>query len=164
VILLDCDSFIVPAACDLFSIRAFKTLGKSLAAWLGGWRTLTQLAPPSESYMLPGSPHFLGYVPQRFKVYASQPAGDYARYLPRMERQISADIVTVLRRIDPNLASDSMTYNLLGQIKDFSSLATASQLQGLAIKDVRAGTPDQRQQARENFREIAEKIVERVEI
>src|SRR5260221_9546554 len=34
VILLDCDFFIVPAACDSFSIRAFKTLGQSLKKWL----------------------------------------------------------------------------------------------------------------------------------
>jgi cellulose biosynthesis protein BcsQ len=34
VILLDCDSFIVPAACDTFSIRAFKTLGETLADWI----------------------------------------------------------------------------------------------------------------------------------
>src|SRR5260221_4384363 len=33
VILLDADHFIVPAACDLFSIRAFKTLGQSHVKW-----------------------------------------------------------------------------------------------------------------------------------
>ena len=31
IILLDCDYFIVPAACDLFSVRALKTLGRSLS-------------------------------------------------------------------------------------------------------------------------------------
>lgn len=30
VILLDCDYFIVPAACDVFSVRALKTLGHTL--------------------------------------------------------------------------------------------------------------------------------------
>ena len=32
IILLDCDFFIIPAACDLFSIRALKTLGYTLSA------------------------------------------------------------------------------------------------------------------------------------
>src|SRR5439155_15201801 len=32
-ILLDCDFFIVPGACDHFSTRALKTLGQSIATW-----------------------------------------------------------------------------------------------------------------------------------
>lgn len=39
VILLDCDYFIVPAACDSFSVRAFKTLGQTLADWIRDWST-----------------------------------------------------------------------------------------------------------------------------
>jgi cellulose biosynthesis protein BcsQ len=39
VALLDCDYFIVPAACDLFSIRALKTLGHTLSTWIRNWET-----------------------------------------------------------------------------------------------------------------------------
>jgi cellulose biosynthesis protein BcsQ len=45
VILLDCDFFIVPVACDLFSIRALKTLGRTLAHWIDSWGTISDLAP-----------------------------------------------------------------------------------------------------------------------
>lgn len=38
VVLLDCDYFIVPAACDEFSLRALKTLGHTLATWIFGNR------------------------------------------------------------------------------------------------------------------------------
>src|SRR6266480_5708800 len=35
-ILLDCDYFIVPVAADLFSLRALKTLGRTLVDWIQG--------------------------------------------------------------------------------------------------------------------------------
>ena len=40
IIMLDCDGFIVPAACDLFSLRALKTLGHTLVTWIEDWRTI----------------------------------------------------------------------------------------------------------------------------
>ena len=66
VVLLDCDWFIVPAACDLFSIRALRTLGQSLSSWIKDWMTISRLAP-EDLPLLKGMPKFLGYIPQRFK-------------------------------------------------------------------------------------------------
>src|SRR5262249_51621783 len=68
IILLDCDFFIIPAACDLFSVRALKTLGRSLYSWISQWRTMIELAP-ADMDLLPGHPRFLGYLPQSFSVY-----------------------------------------------------------------------------------------------
>ena len=49
-VLLDCDSFVVPAACDLFSVRALKTvaeafsvIGSSSSRKTGGRTTLVQV-------------------------------------------------------------------------------------------------------------------------
>jgi cellulose biosynthesis protein BcsQ len=160
IILLDSDYFIVPAACDLFSLRALKTLGHTLVTWIGDWRTILELAP-EDMYLLPGEPKFLGYIPQRFRVYGARPASDYSKYLPRIERAIGSDLVAVLKRTDTKLVPLSTTGNELGQIKDFGSLATASQDQGVPIKDVNAGTPDQRAEAERAFRVIAEAIIQR---
>jgi cellulose biosynthesis protein BcsQ len=157
VILLDCDYFIVPAACDLFSIRALKTLGYTLSKWVRDWHTITELAPDN-LYLFPGKPVFLGYIPQRFRVYGGQPARDYARYLPRIEKQILSDVVSVLRDTDPSLAVEAVQ---LGQVKDFSSLAAASQGTGQPFMYVSAATDNQRAQARESFAEVASKILER---
>ena len=68
VILLDCDHFVVPAACDVFSVRALKTLGHTLANWIRDWQTVVELAPDG-IYLMPGRPDLLGYIPQRFKIY-----------------------------------------------------------------------------------------------
>ena len=159
-ILLDCDYFIVPAACDQFSLRAMRTLGQTLSSWIAHWTLIAKLAP-EDVVLLPGSPHFLGYIPQRFKVYRGVVANAYAGYLSRIERRITSDVVNVLRKLDPNLASTSLEQNKLGQIKDFGTIANASQVQGVPMASVVAGTPDQRSDAEKAFRQIAKKILER---
>jgi cellulose biosynthesis protein BcsQ len=58
-ILLDCDFFIIPAAYDLFSVRALKTLGRTLYSWIEDWKTIKELSP-EDLYVLPGRPKFLG--------------------------------------------------------------------------------------------------------
>jgi len=160
VILLDCDYFIVPAACDLFSVRALKTLGVTLAGWIRDWKTIVELAPDGV-YLIPGLPRFLGYIPQRFRVYRGEVTSGQASYLSRIERHVNSDLVRVLRGIDSSLASTSMPLNKLGQIKDFGILATASQRQGVPIRDVDVGGTDQKVQAERAFTTIAKKILQR---
>jgi cellulose biosynthesis protein BcsQ len=158
VILLDCDYFVVPAACDLFSIRALKTLGQTLASWVSDWRAIYQFAPDG-IYLFRGKPRFLGYIPQHFRIYRGQVSAGYSRYLAQIEKHISSDIVRVLRRIDKKLASKSISQNKLGQIKDFGTLANQSQIQGVPLKDATGGIPEQRHQARIAFESIGNKII-----
>jgi cellulose biosynthesis protein BcsQ len=158
IILLDCDYFIVPAALDLFSVRALKTLGHTLATWIQDWRFIRQLAP-SNARLLSGSPRFLGYIPQRFKTYRGQVSSGYAPYLARIERHINSDLVSVLRRIDEGLVMSGSKARLLGEVKDFGTIANASQATGLPMKDVEAGTAEQRKEAAQTFMSIARKII-----
>jgi cellulose biosynthesis protein BcsQ len=158
VILLDADYFIVPAACDLFSIRAFKTLGQSLVKWLRDWELIRSIAPDT-AYMLPGKPHFLGYIAQRFRIYAGQPASAYAKYLPRIDRRVGSDIYAVLQELDASLVPQQRSDIKLGLVKDFGALVPTAQDQGVPIKDVSTATPAQRQEAKEAFEEIAKSIV-----
>jgi len=158
VILLDCNFFIVPAACDLFSIRALTTLGQTLATWVSDWRMIDRLAPDG-IYLLRGDPRFLGYIPQHFRIYRGQVASGYSRYMSQIEKHIASDVVKVLRKIDPKLASTSLSQNKLGQIKDFGTLANESQIQGVPLMQANAGTPEQRRQAQLAFEIIARKII-----
>lgn len=159
-ILLDCDYFIIPAALDEFSIRALKTLGITLENWIKTWRTVADLAP-DDIYLLPGLPKFLGYIIQRFRVYGGQVSGGQAAYLPKFERQIYSDVVSRLRKISPELASESIKENVLGEVRDFSSVAALSQIQGVAIENVEGGSRDLKAAARRSFSEIARKIIDR---
>ncbi|MFT3814459.1 MAG: AAA family ATPase [Acidovorax sp.] len=162
VIILDCDYFIVPAACDLFSTRALSTLGHSLASWIKDWAVIAQLAP-DDVPLLSGQPKFLGYVLQRFRIYGGAIASGYASYVAKLEKAVQRDIVAVLRKIDPGLASHSLSTYKLGQIKDFGSLAIAAQEQGVDFSEVAgAGTAGQKAEAEAEFAQIAKKIISRI--
>ena len=159
VVMLDSDFFIVPAACDEFSIRALKTLGRTLARWIAEWRTIVELAP-EKAYLLPGMPRFLGYIPQRFRIYGGNPTSEFAVFLPKLEKQISADIVKVLQRIDPALVLDRTTALRLGMVPDFSGTRSTAQRLGSPIQLL--GNIPQSQAAQNAFIPIAKNIVRRV--
>jgi cellulose biosynthesis protein BcsQ len=157
-ILLDCDFFIVPAACDGFSVRAFRTLGRTLYDWMKNWSMAAALAP-DDVYLLPGQPVFIGHIIQRFREYAEQPAAAYRAFIPRIERRIASDVVNVLRELNPNLAPLPSTQYRLGQVKDFGRRAPEAQLQGVPIWKV--GNANESANAWASFETIAQKIIER---
>jgi cellulose biosynthesis protein BcsQ len=157
-ILLDCDAFIIPAACDGFSIQAFRTLGRVLHDWITDWRTVLKLAP-DEIYLLPGAPRFIGHVVQRFREYRKQPASSYRRFLPKIERHISSDVINVLSAVSPELTPIPAPDARLGLVKDFGRRAVEAQDAGRPVWDV--GNPDEQREAFQIFIEIADLIVER---
>jgi hypothetical protein len=161
VVLLDCDFFIVPAACDVFSVRGLKTLGHTLTNWIRDWRTVSTLAPDG-IYLLPGSPELLGYVPQRFRIYRGAVTSGQVGYIARIESHIGSDLVNPLRSINPKLVNGSISQLRLGMIKDFGVLPSESQEEGVAIARSNAGNPDQREEARKAFLTIAKRIVARL--
>ncbi len=158
VVLLDCDYFIVPAACDLFSVRALKTLGKSLFDWISEWQIISQLAPDN-AMLLPGKPKYLGYILQRFRMYGDSLASQFATYASKLEKTTHSDIVEVLRKVDKDLAKGTASQNKLGQVKDFASLVPLSQTQGLSFFDVEGGDTHQKQLANTEFQSIARNII-----
>jgi cellulose biosynthesis protein BcsQ len=160
IVLLDCDYFIVPAACDVFSTRALSTLGHSLDNWIREWQVISQLAPDN-TLLLPGRPTFLGYVLQRFRVYGGVVSDGFSQYATLLEKAANADIAAVLRKIDKSLASTSLSYNKLGQVKDFGKLAALAQTQGLAFNNVSGGATNQRDEAKREFDAIALRIINR---
>ena len=157
VILLDCDYFIIPAAYDLFSVRALKTLGRTLLTWVTDWRTISDLSPIDE-YLLPGGPKFLGYITQNFSVYRGAVASAPAKFAGALDRSIQTDIVRYLKAADLIASSGN---HKLGEVKDFGALITASQQQGVPLWSVSgAGTPTQRQDAKTAFKNVADRILQ----
>jgi cellulose biosynthesis protein BcsQ len=159
-ILLDCDYFIVPAACDGFSVRAFRTLGRTLYDWIRDWTTALTLAP-DDVYLLPGRPVFIGHIIQRFREYLEQPAAAYQSFIPKIERGITSDVVNVLRELDRSLAPLSSTQYKLAQIKDFGRLAPDAQKMGVPLWQV--GNAVESARAWTLFEGVAKKIIERTD-
>lgn len=160
-ILLDCDYFLIPAACDLFSLRAIKTLGHTLSVWIQEWKQITELAPEN-ILLLPASPHPLGYVAQDFRVYASRPSSTYAALLPRIEKSVQEDVLTVLARIDPELVEDAKSPLRIGEIKNFGGIANQAQREGVALWRTTGGTPQQRMEAKQAFEKFASAVIGRM--
>lgn len=156
-ILLDCDYFIIALACDLFSLRALKTLGITLVNWIKDWSTIVEIAP-QDIYLVPGKPKFMGYIPERFRVYGGRIASEHSRFLSRIEREVHSQIVVRLRNIDPELTPRSPKEIKLGEVKDYGGLIQMSQRQGLPIYDVKGGAEYQQTEARASFHAIAENI------
>jgi cellulose biosynthesis protein BcsQ len=151
VILLDCDYFIVPAACDLFSIRALASLGQTVANWIMDWEIIKTLAP-TKSYLMPGRPKFLGYIPQRFKIYGGRITQTSSMYVSLIEKAIH------------DLAPLNVSGTKLGEVKDFSTLVQFAQQEGVPLSEVTEGsTIAQRDLAKVAFDKIAKSIISKTE-
>ncbi|MCJ0824494.1 AAA family ATPase [Luteimonas sp. 50] len=159
-VILGVDYFIVPAACDHFSTRALKTLGHTVASWVQDWQIVTQLAP-RDVPSLPGTPRYLGYVLQKFRMYGGELTSGSRSYAAQLQRHSFSDIVSVLRSVDPLLAEGTPSQFALGQIKDFSTLTQLAQEQGAAIFNVKGGSQYQKDQARRAFQELASRVLAR---
>lgn len=160
IIVLDSDYFIIPAACDLFSIRALTTLGRTLASWIEDWDMLCSYAP-TDAYLFPGRPCFLGHIPQRFRTYFGGMTKASSEFFSDFQHQLTKNIIHALRKKERALAPLSSSEAKLGEVKDFSKLVQLSQRQGKPLWDVSDGDSAHRTQARRVFDGIARKIVER---
>jgi cellulose biosynthesis protein BcsQ len=155
-ILLDCDQFIVPVACDLFSLRALKTLGRTLVDWISHWATIGDLAPDGTP-LLPGKPTFLGYIPQGFRTYGGTPTQQHSYYLAQIEKEVHSQLVALLAALDAGLVSGRNNLKL-GEVKNFGALVPSSQKAGTPLYWADAGSQGQRHQAWVALSAIADAI------
>ncbi len=161
-ILLDCEGFIIPVACDLFSERALLTLGQTLKNWIIDWGTIKSLAP-DDARLLKGAPIFLGYVPHQFRIYGQIMANKPSYYLRRIERSLTKDIVKVLAEVDTSLTPYNVSESRLGAIKDFGSLVQSAQQQGVPFSQVVGGDSHSKELAMNEFDKIATAILSRTQ-
>ena len=158
VLLLDSDFFIVPVACDLFSTRALSTLGQTIKKWIIDAETIDAIAPDG-AMALKGRPEFLGYIPQRFRVYGQGMAREAKSYHKEIRNRVYKDISSVLRNIDRQLAPAHPANPLVGQVRDLASVVQIAQRQGVPIWDCKAPNTKLKQSARKSFFDIAEHII-----
>ena len=104
-------------------------------------------------------PHFLGYIPQRFKVYGQTMAHESAQYLRQIKRKIYENVASVMRELDASLAPDPSIDPIVGQVKDFASLVQIAQREGVPLWKCSSNYADQKEAAKRAFNEIASKLV-----
>jgi cellulose biosynthesis protein BcsQ len=158
VLLLDSDYFIIPGAADLFSVRALTTLGQSLKDWIVDWETIAALAPRDVS-LLRGTPQYLGYILQGFRIYRGLMSSTASSYVSRFERHLFSDVVSVLKEVLRPLHPKRRFGINLGSVQDYGPLVLRSQEQNVPIMDVKVGDKKAKQAATADFRHIAERII-----
>jgi len=161
-ILLDCDYFIVPAGCDAFSVRALRTLGKTLTTWIRRWRGFSSVTPEGAA-LLPGRPAFLGFAMQGFRVYGGGMVRMAAHYQAQFEKRLLPDLITPLRKINTSLAPSSASGSRLIDVRDFGTLAQQSQEQHVPLWQVFGGPGYQLEEARNAFHGLAQAVIDGTE-
>ena len=159
VLLLGSDFFIVPATCDLLSSRALSTLGQSIKKWVIDAETINAIAPEG-AMMLNAKPKFLGYIPQRFRVYGQEMTRDADSHHKKIRAHVYKDISSVLREVDKGLTPAHPKNPLIGKVQDLASLAQAARREGVPIWDcIAPGNYNLRNLAKKSFFQIAEHII-----
>lgn len=158
VLLLDSDFFIVPVACDLFSTRALTTLGQTVKKWIIDAETIDAIAPDG-AILLKGRPEFLGYIPQRFRVYGQNMTRVASSCHRRIKSRVYDDVSSVLREIDKKLAPNRSVNPLVGTVQDLASLVQSAQQEGVSVWDCSAPNRLLKETAKESFFQIARNII-----
>ena len=159
-ILLDCDYFIVPAGCDAFSVRALRTLGKTLTTWIRHWGAFAGPSPDGAA-LLPGQPHFLGFAMQGFRVYGGGMVRMASKYQARFEKRLLPDLISPLRKMNEDLSPNSASASRLIDVRDFSTLVQQSQEQRVPLWRVFGGPTYQMDEARGAFYGLAQVVIKR---
>ena len=158
VLLLDSDFFVVPVACDLYSLRALATLGQAMSRWIFDAETIAAIAP-DDATLLPAKPALLGYIPQRFRVYGQNMAKEARSYLQEIKKRVQEDVAVVLRKQEACLAPPPSVDPMLGQVKDLASLVQAAQREGVPIWECSSATTTEAKSIRTTFRKMAKRIM-----
>jgi cellulose biosynthesis protein BcsQ len=156
-LLLDCTHFIVPAACDLFSTRAIKTLGFALSEWVATWERVQEMAPEN-SPVLAGRPKLLGYIPQGFRVYRGEMAKAPFSRLINLEDRVVEFVWKPLQEAMGLPVAERPSNLRLGEVKYFGTLVTTAQNQGLPLWEVTGGDARAKNDARQIFSGIAKRL------
>jgi len=157
-VLLDCSHFIVPAACDLFSTRALKTLGFAMEEWVTTWARIVEMAPEGTS-LLRGSPQLLGYIPQGFRVYRGEMAEAPFSVLAKLNSHVVEFVWQRLQEAYGSSTKERPTRLKLGEVKFFGDLATRGQNQGASLWNVSGGNADGKREAHRVFSSLAQRVM-----
>ena len=166
--LLACDYIITPLSPDLFSWQGLRNMG-TLTTWREDWQARKEhydkkVKDEHSVVSLPdGDLKVLGYVPMHFTIHAAKPAQLYQTWLSRMP-QAFAELQK--SKIPKTMEEDPY---FLGMLKDYYTLMPMAQEHKKPMFDL---TPadgaygsnyTHAQHCRENFEELAKKIINKIE-
>ncbi len=164
--LLASDQIIVPLAADIFSLQGLRNLGPTVDGWRQRWHQVRSGmgAAGSKADLPNGEMRPVGYVLQQHAVRKGRPTKAFQRMLARVH-QVYRE--AVLGTEDCSIDDPADDPNCLGQAKNYQSLVPLSQDAHKPIFDLTSGDgaigahQAYVQRAYDNFRELAEAIIQR---
>ena len=166
-LLLSCDHFIVPVACDLYSLRALRSVREALVTWMERWQTIEELAAGvKDANLIPGRPKFLGYLTQHFNIYRARATIPFEEWEKKIAPRVTKELVTHLSA--KGAVSAPKSFNKIGEIPSLHGLVPFSQRHGVPIgalrgmDDVNSGYGAKIKDADASFRNIAQEIQRRI--
>ncbi len=178
--LMSSDFFLVPASPDYFSLMALESLAKVLPRW-HAWSTRAKASPilADAAYPYPKkTPRLLGTVIQKFRPRRGAPTMGFQAWIDKISEKVQNRLYPALRQCGMTLepekyqSVEGLWPNLcLSQIADFNTMIAKSQdakTPVFALTDDQLGNvgtvlsaeQHKREEFRENFDDLANKIIE----
>ena len=162
--LIASDYVVIPLGADLFSLQGLRNLGPMLRSWRGLWaKRVENWGKPA--FDLPkGGMNPLGYLVQQHGVRLSRPVKAYDKWVNRMPAIYSESVLGIPASV--SMPADDQ--NCLATLKHYRSLFPMAQevrkpIFDLTPADGAIGNHAQAvQDAKTDFRILAEKIIERM--
>ena len=163
--LIATDHVVVPLGADMFSLQGLRNLGPTLRRWRTEWGKRLHNWPSSDFPLPAGRMQPLGYIVQQYGVRLRRPVKAYDKWVNRMPEQYARSLRDVISGVFP--ASPPEDPHRLATVKHYRSLVPMAQESRKPIFDL---TPADGaigshaaavQDARRDFQDLAELIVER---
>jgi cellulose biosynthesis protein BcsQ len=161
--LVAADYLVVPLTPDLFSLQGLRNLGPTVRTWRSEWQERLKRGPANLA--LPsGRIEPVGYVVMQHAVRLDRPAKAYERWVDRIPDVYATEVVG---ETAPSGAQRQTDRHCIGMVKHYRSLMPMAQEARKPMFQLRPADGaigahgSAARDARENFRRIAEAILER---
>jgi hypothetical protein len=161
--LVAADFLVVPLTPDLFSLQGLRNLGPTVRAWRGEWQERLKRGPADLALPM-GRIEPVGYVVLQHAVRLDRPAKAYEPWVDRIPEAYATEVVG---EAAPSGPPRQMDRHCIGLVKSYRSLMWMAEearkpMFHLRPADGAIGShASAARDARENFRTIAEAILER---
>jgi chromosome partitioning protein len=172
-VLIATDYVVIPLGADLFSLQGLKNLGPTLRSWkalwakrLDNWKNSPGSREHTDLELPHGIMEAIGYLCQQHSVRLDRPVKAYDKWVKRIPKVYRESVLNEPNPADVPPASDP---HCLATIKHYRSLIPMGQehrkpIFKLTSADGAIGShANAVQDARRDFRELAEKILSRIE-
>lgn len=167
--LIASDYVVVPLGADLFSLRGLQNLGPTLKRWRQDWKRMSDNWSSPDFPLPEGDMKPIGYIMQQHGVRLERPVKAYDKWVNRMPEEYARNL------LEKNRGPYAMTpkedpENALATVKHYRSLVPMAQenrkpIFHLTTADGAFGSHAAAvNDARQDFKVLAEKIAERIGI